>query len=143
MRESSVRKAIVGAAVTALLPVLGACGSASTKQSAARPPVVVNLTASITSREVLVSPTRVGAGPVRLVVTNQSDRSRELTLQSTGSGAGEADARSGPINPQGTAELNVNLSEGSYRVVGSDGVRGASLTVGRERPSGQTQVLEP
>jgi hypothetical protein len=125
-----------------LLFAVAGCGETQSFANKSRPPVILNVTAAITDHAVQISPDKIGAGPVHLVVTNQSDASRELTVDSQSARAGEKNASSGPINPRGTAEVNVNLEEGDYRI-GASGTRAATLTVGPTRPSGQNEVLEP
>lgn len=142
LSRAKLRMGIAGIASGGLLLAVAGCGESQTFANKARPPVILNITAEITESGVLVSPAKIGAGPVHLVVTNQSDSSRELTLDSQSGNAGEKNARSGPINPQGTAEVNVNLAEGDYRI-GASGTQAATLTVGPSRPSGQNEVLEP
>lgn len=142
LSRAKLRTGIAGIASGALLLALVGCGQSQTFADKSRPPVILNITAEITEGGVLISPTKIGAGPVHLVVTNQSDSSRELTLDSQSGNAGEKNASSGPINPQGTAEVNVNLEEGDYRI-GASGARAAKLTVGPSRPSAQNEVLEP
>lgn len=144
MKLSWCRLRTVAAGIAGGSVLLGAtgCGGTQTLAQESRPPVVLNVSADITDRGVQISPEKIGAGPVHLVVTNQSDSSRELTLESQSSNAGEKGSSSGPINPQGTAEVNVNLEEGDYRVAAS-GTRAATLTVEASRPSGQNEVLEP
>ena len=139
---AKLRMGIAGIASGALLLAVTGCGQSQTFADKSRPPVILNITAEITDHGVLVSPGKIGAGPVHLVVTNQSNASRELTVDSQSGSAGEKNVRSGPINPQGTAEVNVNLEEGDYRV-GAPGAQAAMLTVGPSRPSGQNEVLEP
>lgn len=142
LSKAKLRTGIAGIAGGAVLLAVTGCGQSQTFADKARPPVILNITAEITDQGVLISPGKIGAGPVHLVVTNQSNASRELKLDSQSSNAGEKNASSGPINPQGTAELNVNLEEGDYRVAAS-GTPAATLTVGPSRPSGQNEVLEP
>lgn len=142
LSRAKLRMGIAGTACGALLLAVSGCGESQSFANKSRPPVILNITAEITDQGVLVSPAKIGAGPVHLVVTNQSQSSRELTVDSQSASAGEKPASSGPINPQGTAELNVNLEEGDYKVSAS-GTGSARLTVGPMRPSGQNEVLEP
>ena len=142
LSRAKLRMGVAGIASGALLLAVTGCGESQSFADKSRPPVILNITAEITDQGVLISPGKIGAGPVHLVVTNQSNASRELTLDSQGGNAGEKKASSGPINPQGTAELNVSLEEGDYRV-GASGTPAAALTVGPTRPSGQNEVLEP
>jgi hypothetical protein len=137
-----MRMVVVVIAGAALLVVSG-CGNKKTYANNLRPPVVLSVTAAISDREVLLSPKKIGAGPIHLVVTNQSSMSRKLVLESVDTGAGPAPASSAPINPQGTAELNLDLPEGDYRVAATGGGRAAMLTVSGQRRTGQNEVLQP
>lgn len=129
----------------ALALVLGGCGG-SDYANKPRPAVPVNVTAYISQRTVELSPTSLGAGPVVFIVTNQSSRSQELRVQSAGAdGSCETagSACSGPINPQGTAQVKVDLRPGDYVVTAGASIRSASIHVGPPRPSAQNQVLQP
>ena len=144
---SRIRVRTVSAAIGAVVLVAG-CGSDTSYKNNPRPPSPITVTASISDKAVSVSPSRFGAGPITLVVTNQTGRSRELVLRSeqqAGSGkTGLAAQDTGPINPQGTASLKADLRQGSYSVRVRDGaVRPASLTVGRPRKSAQNELLQP
>jgi hypothetical protein len=137
----------VSTAVGAVVLVAG-CGSDTSYKNNPRPPAPITVTASISDNAVSVSPSRFGAGPVTLVVTNQTTRSRELVLRSeqvAGSGkTGLAAQDTGPINPQGTASLKADLRQGSYSVrVRDPRIHPASLTVGRPRKSAQNELLQP
>jgi hypothetical protein len=137
-----LRTPLAGIAGGLLLLAVSGCGETQTFANKSRQPTVLNVTAAITPTGVELSPDKIGAGPIHLVVTNQSDASRDLSVESQSTDAGEKPVSSGPINPQGTAEVNVNLEQGDYKV-GASGTRGAKLTVGPSRPSGQNEVLEP
>jgi hypothetical protein len=138
----TMRMVFVVLAGVAGMAVAG-CGNKTRYANNLRPPIVLNVTAAITDREVLISPRRIGAGPIHLLVTNQSSSSRKLTLGSADGSAGPSDATSAPINPQGTAEVNVDLPEGDYQVAASGGPRPAFLTVSGKRSSAQNEVLQP
>jgi hypothetical protein len=133
---------------------LSACGSAGSKSaSLATPPGPVVLSALVSGAHVSVSPTRVGAGPVLLTVTNQGRHAAAVTL----SRSGRRLARTAPINPQGATQIKVDLARGVYRVAlarpsghRSDAaktrpttVSGAVLRVGRRRGGGSSQLLSP
>ena len=142
-----IRVRTVSAAVGVVVLVAG-CGADTSYKNNPRPPAPITVTASISDKAVSVSPSRFGAGPITLVVTNQTARSRELVLRSeqvAGSGkTGLAAQDTGPINPQGTASLKADLRQGSYSVRVRDAeVRPASLTVGRPRKSAQNELLQP
>jgi hypothetical protein len=136
---------VLGATGAALL--VAGCGSSSDYANNPRPPSPITITAAISGKRVEVSPRRFGAGPITLVVTNQTGRSRDLVLETdTGGGSGQAGIRqrTGPINPQGTASLKADLRQGHYTIrVRSGTIQPASLVVGRQRASAQNQLLQP
>ena len=66
-------------AVAGLLALAG-CGDDGDHANKDRPPSTINVTAAIAGREIHVSPRRFGAGPIRLIVSNQTGREQELTL---------------------------------------------------------------
>jgi hypothetical protein len=133
--------------VLALVGALG-CGGAGGYDNAARPPAVRTLSIEVTGSRVAVSPARIGAGPTLLLIANESGRSREVTLTASAGSRGrscvEADASSGPINPQSTARLQLPLVEGVCALGVADGALAAArLTVGPERESSQQDLLQP
>jgi hypothetical protein len=132
------------AAVAALLA--GGCGKQEAYENNPRPPAPINVSAYISPQRVSVSPSTFGAGPIVLVVTNQSPQSQEATVQ----GAGRASRTSGltqttgPINPGDTGQIKLLVQEGTYQVrVDSDSIAPATMVVGSERQSAQNQVLQP
>jgi hypothetical protein len=125
--------------LTAIVP-LAACGS-TTRASTDRPPAPVNVTAAIHESRVQVSPGRIGGGPVVIIVSNQSRRAQRLTVETAGRAAGVRRS-TGPIAPQGTARLSLDVSRGSYLVRASD-ARSARLRVGARRRSAQDDLLQP
>jgi hypothetical protein len=145
-----MRTRMVGALSATVLAVVGAgsgCGSGGGYDNASRPPAPATISIVVASDRVAVSPARIGAGPAVLLIANESDRSRDVTL-SAPAGASrscvQADASSGPINPQSTARIQLPLAEGTCAVgVAGGGVKPARLTVGRERSSAQQDLLQP
>lgn len=130
-----------GLAVLALLT--GGCGDDDSYSNDARPPSPIVLTASITKNQVAVSPDRFGAGPVNLVITNQTSAAQEITFE-TAEGAAGFTQRTGPINPGGTATLKADVPRGKVTVdVQGEGIDPAELTVGRMRASAQNDLLQP
>ena len=122
----------------------GCAGDEDDYENRPRPPAVVNVTAAITDSGVSVSPPRLGAGPVQLIVTNLTDSARELTLETNeigGTGGGVRQS-TGKLNPGDTAELKAELKPGSYEVR-VEGARPTPLRVGAPRPSAQGQLLQP
>jgi hypothetical protein len=137
------------AALLLSLPVAGligvGCGGGSDFQDKPRPAVPVQLNGVITSSKVTVSPSRIGAGPVVILVSNQTNRSHTLTLD----GPSIAPIRVGPINPLDTGEIQQTLQPGDYTVkAGSEQavtkeIAPAHLTIGKARPSSNDQVGLP
>jgi hypothetical protein len=125
---------------------LAACGDEDDYANEPRPPSPIVVSAAVTDKAVSVSPREFGAGPVDLVVTNQTERSQEITLETDeiGGSAPGIQQRTGPINPGDTATLKAELAEGTYRVaVDSENIRPAAMEVGDERPSAQDELLQP
>jgi hypothetical protein len=146
-----MRNRIIG--ILGACAVVAGCGSAGgTAPTQARPPSPVNLTVYVNDSRVSVSPSRVGAGPVVFIVTNQATKSEGLAISRTGQSS--PIASTAPINPQGTTQVSVNFSPGDYTIAtqrhGTDAqlsqqptIRSASIHIGRERPNGSNQLLQP
>jgi len=132
--------------VLALAGTLAGCGSSDQYANEPRPPAPINVTAAITEDRVEVSPRRFGAGPIVLIIANQSGESQEITLETDEPAEGKPGIRqkTSPINPRGTAELQVNVPEGTHLVSArSEDVRPAVLDVGGTRESAQNDLLQP
>jgi hypothetical protein len=126
--------------------VVAGCGGSAEYANEPRPPAPINISAAITEKRVKVSPRRFGAGPIVLIVANQSARAQEVTIETDEVAGGEPGIRqtSSPINPDGTAELKVRVREGSYKVsVDSKSIAPASVRVGEQRESAQNELLQP
>lgn len=122
------------------------CGSSSEYANAPRPPAPINVTAAISDERVQVSPRRFGAGPIVLIIANQSPNPYEVTLETDEPAQGRPGIRqrTSPVNPRGTAELRVDVTEGTYSVsVDSEDVRPAAMRVGAPRDSAQNDLLQP
>ena len=124
--------------------LVAGCGGGSKFKNEPRPPVPVQLTGVVTDRGVTVSPKRVGAGPVILIMSNQTSAAHTITLE----GNGTIDTV-GPVNPLATAKLQQSLKPGTYTVkAGSKQATAAeipsgTLTVTKERPSSSNTLLLP
>jgi hypothetical protein len=132
-------------ALAVLAAGAAACGERE-RVNADRPPSPVNLTAAVLRDRVLLSPRTVGAGPIVLIVSNQSRRTQSVTVETQELGGRVAGVRAstGPIAPRGTGTLKVDARTGRYRVrVRDASIRPARLWVGRPRPSAQDQLLQP
>ena len=119
------------------------CGSDTSYKNEPRPPAPIVITASINKNAVAVSPKRFGAGPITLIVTNQTGASQQVTVEISNGQAGFK-GRTGPINPRDTGQLKADLGRGTYSVhVDGNAIRPAQLRVGRERASAQNDLLQP
>jgi hypothetical protein len=128
------RGPVSGAALLALAAFSAAgCGSSNHFQDDPRPPVPVQLTGVITDKGVTVSPNKVGAGPVILLISNQTQQAHTITLD-----GGSTKDTVGPINPLDTAKLQQTLVRGSYQVKA-----GSSKAVAKELKADTLAVGAP
>ena len=124
----------------------GGCGEEDDYENKPRPPTPILVAASIGEDRISVSPRKFGAGPVTLIVTNQTESAQAVRLETEEIGGGEAgiERETGPISPGETASLKANLREGTYIVgVEGRGIAEAALDVGEARESAQDQLLQP
>ncbi len=141
---------ILGASVLAV----SACGSAGGgSPTTPTPPSAVNLAVYVNDSRVSVAPASVGAGPVVFVVTNQASYAESLAISASGNS--QPLASTAPINPQGTTQVSVDFKPGDYTIATAprghteaalsrpSPIRPASVHVGRARPSGDDQLLQP
>jgi hypothetical protein len=137
--------ALTAIATVPLSVLSSGCGEEDDYANEARPPTPIVVSAAITDGRVSVSPRQFGAGPVTLIVTNQTQRAQEVTLETDeiGGASGGIKQTSGPINPGDTASLKAELDRGTYRVGVGGGGDSASLRVGASRPSAQDELLQP
>ena len=142
-RVGRIRTAGLLAAIVGTL-LLGGCGGDDDFANEPRPPIPLQLSGVITESEVSVDPSELGAGPIVLIVNNQTDEAHSVILEGP-SGREEV----GPINPQDAGRIQHNLEQGSYEVrAGSERamereITPAELKVGPKRPSSSDEVLLP
>jgi hypothetical protein len=140
------RQAAVGACALSALASAGCGDSGQAYQNRPKPPAPIVISASIDNTSVDVSPRRFGAGPITLVITNQSSSAQQVTLESadTSKGPGERPLQTGPINPRETASVKADVKQGTYALrVGAEGVKAARLVVGAQRHSAQNELGQP
>jgi hypothetical protein len=131
-------------ATLALALALVGCGGGKDFENKPRPPVTLDLTGVITEQELTISPNKVGAGPVKITVSNQSGQSRVLKIE--GNGTQET---VGPIDSLSTGEIQKTLKPGRYTVTaGSEAatartIKPATLVIGKDRASASDKVLLP
>jgi hypothetical protein len=113
-------------------------------ENEARAPVRLALTGVIQADKVTVSPAKIGAGPVEITISNQTDSERMITLE------GESiRERQGPVLPGDTATIQKTLEPGSYEVrAGSEKavrkeIQPAVLEIGKQRKSSNNELLLP
>jgi hypothetical protein len=131
------------ACAVALAAALAGCGQEDDHANRARPAATINVTAAIIDGRINVSPEEFGAGPIRLIVTNQTDNEQSVTIATGGNDPGITQ-ESDPITPSGTTTLEVDVPEGEYEITAADdAIRPASVVVGAARRSSQDQLLLP
>lgn len=127
------------------LALAAGCGSDADYANDPRPPSPITVSASISAGKVSVSPSSFGAGPITLIIANLTDDAQKITLETQElSNKAGIKQTSSVINPQGTAQLKVDVPEGTYVVgVDRDGIQEATVRVSEPRPSSQDQLLQP
>ena len=126
--------------------LLTGCGADNSYTNKLRPPEPINVTANVSDKRVSVSPTGFGAGPIVLIITNQTARNQDVTLETSALNETAGIKQStGPIVPQGgTAQLQVNMTTGNYRLsVPDDSIAPAKIAVGDSRGTSQNELLQP
>ena len=131
-----------GAALVAVIAAvaLAGCGGDDEARSEQRPPVPLNISVQIGAGKVTVSPTEVGAGPMTLLVANQSGAAQSLTID------GPRVRRTvGPIPPDDTATVKLTMGTGEFTIAPEDsaGIDPATIRVGPPRDSAQNELLLP
>jgi hypothetical protein len=131
------------ASATLTVSLLG-CGGQEDFANKPRPAAAIELTGVIQAKRVTVSPHDVGAGPVTITISNQTQDAHTVTLE------GESvRLKVGPVNPLDTVTLQKTLDPGSYEIrAGStqavaQEIRPAELTIGKERKSSSDKVGLP
>ena len=123
--------------------LLAGCGGEDFKNEA-RAPIRLELSGVIQDDEVSVSPAKLGAGPVAITISNQTDAPHSVTLE----GSSTVD-RAGPVQPGDTATIQKTLEPGSYEVkAGSEKavkqeIRPAVLQISKSRKNSNNDVLLP
>lgn len=136
---------VYGGIALALVSVAG-CGGGGDYANKPRPPAPINVTAAITNNRISVSPQRFGAGPIVLIISNQSSTAQKVTFETEELGGSQPGRKfdTTPINPRATATLKVDVRQGNWKLSASTGkIRAAAVSVGRNRKSAQNELLEP
>jgi hypothetical protein len=131
------------AAVLTVGVVVAGCGEEDFANEP-RPPVPVELTGVVQDDAVTISPSRIGAGPVMITISNQTQHDTTITLEGT-----STRTRVGPVAPLDTTTIQRTLDPGLYEVRAGSKValrreiRPAELEIGRERRSSSNELLLP
>ena len=135
----TVRRRVVAPLSALAVLMLAGCGGEDDFENEPRAALPVDLTASVSDKKVDVSPGEVGAGLVNFTIANQASDPVRFTL------VGPTDEASNEIPPGTVASLKVNLEEGDYEAGAGEGsdIRADALSVGAERPTSQTELLQP
>jgi hypothetical protein len=96
--------------------VVAGCGSGTHYVFHPKATVPINVSIYVSSQRVRLSPTSVTPGPVAVTITNQASTAESLQVVPAGGSGSNPLAETGPISPQGTAQLSVSLGAGSYTV---------------------------
>lgn len=147
----ATRKAILLLSITAAAVAAAGCGDGGGQRtSELRPPAPALISAAVTEDAILLSPSRIGGGPVTLAVTNESESRRRVTFASNAPAgtAGEETAGAGQsasLAPGVNALLRANLEPGSSWsvTVDDESIDPEVLYVGPERPSSQNDLMLP
>ena len=133
--------------VAALAGFAAGCGSGGADYAnKPRPATPINVTAAIDDKSISISPKTFGAGPIVMIVSNQTGKPQTVTVETDELGGSQPGLKQStdPIEPRGTATLKVDLREGDYAVsVNSGAVKPAAVKVGAKRKSAQDDLLEP
>ena len=141
MRHSRTATGLIALATT-----IAGCGGGKDYANDPRPPIPVNISAAISDQQVTVSPKKVGAGPVVIIIANETRGAHRVTVETDVLGAAEGGIKqqTSPINPDGTATLKLDLRKGTYKVSVDDGdISAARLKIGEPRESSQDELLQP
>ncbi len=143
------------AALATLAITAAGCGSNGTFANKPRPATPVDLTVYVNDARVSVSPASVGAGPVIFIVTNQASTAQSVSVHPSDN-LNQRLASTGPINPQATAQVTVDLrNPGDYTVSAASGggsdaaaatapkIQSASVHIGKARASSSNVLLQP
>ena len=130
-------------AAGAMVVLAGGCGEDDFKNED-RPAVPVELTGVIQEKEVTVSPDKVGAGPILITISNQTEDAHTVTLEGE-----NVEEKVGPVNPLDTATIQKTLKTGTYEVrAGSEvavarEIEAAKLVIGAPRDPSNDELLLP
>lgn len=135
----------------ALLPLVAlafaGCGTKERTANELRPPLPIQLDASLMPKKISLSPNQIGGGPITLIVSNLSGSDQRVTFGAnspSGSADLRIDSQSATIAPNNTATMKADLTDGIYSLsVEDDAIPASLLSVSGERPSAQNDLMLP
>lgn len=146
------RRTTLGALLLGALALAG-CGGGTHFIDGPRQPVPINVSVYVDDQRVSVSPDSVTVGPVTITITNQASSAQAIEVAPAGGSS--AVTTTGPISPQATDQVTVNLSRGDYTVgiapnnstqaaaATPSGINPGALTVQGRRANSNNQLLQP
>jgi hypothetical protein len=127
--------------------IVAGCGTKERTANELRPPVPIQLNASLMPKKISLSPNQIGGGPVTLIVSNLTATEQRITFGANSpSGTSELriDSQSATIAPNDTAAMKAELSDGTYSLsVEGESIPTSVLNVSGERPSAQNDLMLP
>ncbi len=135
----------------ALLPLAAlaftSCGAQERTANELRPPMPIQLNASVMPKRISISPNRIGGGPVVLIVSNLTASDQRVTFGAnspSGTSDLRIDSQSATIEPNDTASMKANVTDGTYSLsVEGDSIPASIISVAGERPSAQNDLMLP
>ena len=139
------RRAAAALTTAAACALAGCGGSGEDYANKPRPATPINVTAAISDKKISISPKTFGAGPIVIIVSNQTGSEQTLTLQTEELGGSKPGLKQSTdaIAPRGTGTLKADVREGSYELSVRNGPSPAALEVGGARKSAQDTLLQP
>lgn len=126
--------------------VSGCGGSGADYANRPRPATPINVTAAIGDGGISISPKTFGAGPIVMIISNQTGQEHTVTLetQELGGNRPGLTETTQPVAPGGTGRLQADVRQGTYEVSARGGsVSPVTLEVGAARKSAQDDLLQP
>ena len=142
----ATRKPILAVLALAALALFG-CGTKERTANELRPPLPIQLDASLMPKKISLSPNQIGGGPITLIVSNLTGSDQRVTFGAnspSGSSDLRIDSQSATIAPNNTATMKADLTDGTYSLsVEDDAIPASLLSVSGERPSAQNDLMLP
>ncbi|MFY9488780.1 MAG: hypothetical protein WAP35_08835 [Solirubrobacterales bacterium] len=132
-----IARTFVAAVLLALALVASGCTDDSYNNDP-KPPAVLTVSVTINEDETVVNPTRFGAGPIRLIITNQTGTKQQVTLST------DQLERTVSVDVSQTATFKETVESGLLTIDADNAVGEAfEVMVGPERESAQQDLDQP